>query len=189
MAAYSFKNFGWFASCVVVALGCYLWTSQVAAERGRLEAIDLSIVRAKQDIRGLETEFQTRANLAQLERWNGDVLALSAPGPQQFLQGETALASLAPGGAMPAPQQAALVVPQGVAPAAAAATAVTAPAPVKVSAPIQTASVDVTAPELRTGGLARAKGAAVAMLDRKLLSDTTLGDLMQSARSEASHLR
>lgn len=185
MAAYSFKNFGWFASCVVVALGCYLWTSQVAAERGRLEAIDLSIVRAKQDIRGLETEFQTRANLAQLERWNGDVLALSAPGPQQFLQGETALASLAPDGVLAA-QKAALVVPQGVAPAA---TAVTAPAPVKVSAPIQTASVDVTAPELRTGGLARAKGAAVAMLDRKLLSDTTLGDLMQSARSEASHLR
>lgn len=187
MAAYSFKNFGWFASCVVVALGCYLWTSQVAAERGRLEAIDLSIVRAKQDIRGLETEFQTRANLAQLERWNGDVLALSAPGPQQFLQGETALASLSPGGAMPAPQQAALVVPQGVAPAAAA---VPTPAPtlVKVSAPIQTASVDMAAPELRTGGLARTKVAAVAMLDRKLLSDTTLGDLMQSARSEASHL-
>jgi hypothetical protein len=35
----------------------------------------------------------------------------------------------------------------------------------------------------------RAKAEAVAMLDRKLLSDSTLGDLMSRARAETASLR
>ena len=36
MAANSFRGLGWFGGGVVVALGCYLVTSAVAAERAKL---------------------------------------------------------------------------------------------------------------------------------------------------------
>jgi hypothetical protein len=70
-AAYRLKGLGWFGGCVVVTLGFYLVSLQVAAERKRLEQVDTRIRVAVRDIRALETEFDTRANLAQLERWNG----------------------------------------------------------------------------------------------------------------------
>ena len=48
---------------------------------------------------------------------------------------------------------------------------------VRVAAPVRMAAVD------------RAKAQAVAMLDRRLLSDSTLGDLMSGARAETASLR
>ena len=78
-AMYRLKGIGWLGSCAVAAIGFYLVSSQVAAERKKLEQIDRQIVSAERDIRALETEFDVRANLAQLERWNGDTLALTPP--------------------------------------------------------------------------------------------------------------
>src|SRR3546814_16806742 len=52
------------------------------------------ITQARRDIRSLQTEFSARSNLAQLERWNGEVLALSAPTSAQFVSSEAQLASL-----------------------------------------------------------------------------------------------
>ena len=95
-AMYRLKGLGWLASCAMVAIGFYLVSSQVAAERKKLEQIDRKIVSAQRDIRALETEFDVRANLAQLERWNGDTLALTVPTAQQFVADEAALASLSP---------------------------------------------------------------------------------------------
>ncbi|KHA65236.1 hypothetical protein NI18_03395, partial [Sphingomonas sp. Ant20] len=93
-AAYRLKGVGWFGGCVAVVLGFYLVSLQVAAERKKLETVNGQIRSAERDIRALETEFDTRANLAQLERWNGDTLALSAPTAGQFVASESALASL-----------------------------------------------------------------------------------------------
>jgi hypothetical protein len=232
-AAYRMKGVGWFGGCVAVVLGFYLVSLQVAAERKKLEAVNGQIRVAYRDIRALETEFDTRGNLAQLERWNGDTLALSAPTASQFVVSEAALASLDVNSlGADGVQTAALLVPSG---AGSAVTvpivAVTAaPAAVKLApatvAPVQMAQVtapramnvaiqaasrtalkpvviraSVSAPHSAEAALVRAakterlaavskvRPQAVAMLDRKLLSDSTLGDIMSGARSESRKRR
>ena len=67
---------------------------QVATERADLARVERQIIATKQQIRSLQTELGTRGRLAQLEQWNADVLALSAPASGQFLQDEFTLARL-----------------------------------------------------------------------------------------------
>ncbi|TCP34672.1 hypothetical protein [Sphingomonas sp. BK235] len=237
-AMYRLKGLGWLTSCAMVAIGFYLVSSQVAAERKRLEQVDRKIVGAERDIRALETEFDVRANLAQLERWNGDTLALTVPTAAQFVRDEAALASLSPNQPVPAPlpgaaapvQTAQLIVPAAaratvpapasaptsanapvtlaaVAPVAARTATATpvraAPATVRTAAaaPVATVKVAATkpvaAPRLTPAAVAAAapasaataRAAKVAMLDRALLSDTTVGDLLSRARTERGRLR
>ncbi len=204
-AAYRLKGFGWFAGCVAIVLGFYLVSLQVAAERKKLDGVNDRIHSAERDIRALETEFDTRANLAQLEKWNGDTLALAAPTAGQFVTSEAALASIdvnqlaAPG--LPGVQTAALVVPSrpDAAPVAtvqaaspqiaqvAAAMPMAKPAIIKVAAVEKSAPLIAKLTEAARGAAAVAKvrPQAVAMLDRKLLSDNTLGDILKSARTES----
>ncbi|MBB3694430.1 hypothetical protein [Sphingomonas sp. BK580] len=212
-AVYRLKGLGWLTSCAMVAIGFYLVSSQVAAERKRVEQLDRKIVGAERDIRALETEFDVRANLAQLERWNGDTLALTVPTAAQFVRDEAALASLSPNQPVPAPlpgaaapvQTAQLIVPA----AAAAVTASAAPTPAvpaavrtAAAAPVTTVKVaaakPVAAPRLTPAVVAAAapapngaaaRAAKVAMLDRALLSETTVGDLLSRARTERGRLR
>lgn len=201
-ATYRLKGLGWLAVCVIVALAFYLVSLQVSVERKKLESVDSQIARAQDDIRSLQTEFATRANLAQLERWNGDVLALTAPTPAQYVPNEQALASLdfnAPGGAQV--QMASLVIPT-LPTDAAQPDATSVPAEAKPSQPatvmmaaakpatahVAADAVRVAAP-VRMAAVDRAKAQAVAMLDRRLLSDSTLGDLMSGARAETASLR
>jgi hypothetical protein len=202
-ATYRLKGLGWLAIAVIAALGFYLVSLQVSVERKRLETVNRQIASAEDDIRSLQTEFSTRANLAQLERWNGDVLALTATTATQYMRDGQALASLGgreQGGAEV--QMASLVIPTlPVAPtpvadeattvATAAVAPAATPAPVKVKvesgkpAPVALAAI-VKAAASRPNPAARAKAEAVAMLDRKLLSDSTLGDLMSKARAETA---
>ncbi|QCB42046.1 hypothetical protein E5673_07275 [Sphingomonas sp. PAMC26645] len=230
-AAYRMKGVGWFGGCVAVVLGFYLVSLQVAAERKKLEAVNGQIRSAQRDIRALETEFDTRGNLAQLERWNGDTLALSAPTAGQFVVSEAALAALDVNSLRAdGVQTAALLVPSGagsvistsIVPVTAAPPVVklVPVAPVQmaqVSAPramnvaIQAASKTALKPVVirasvstprsaeaalvraakteRLAAVAKVRPQAVAMLDRKLLSDTTLGDIMSGARSESRKRR
>src|SRR5688500_17779526 len=88
------KGLGWIALGFLAAIACYLVSLQVAIERNKLGDLNASILAAKRDIRQLETEFTTRASLRQLERWNGEVLALSAPASAQFINDERQLASM-----------------------------------------------------------------------------------------------
>jgi hypothetical protein len=217
MAIKALNGFGWFLTGVVVAPACYLVSSQVAAERSKVEAVERAIAKAHKDIRGLETEFDTRANLAQLERWNGEVMRYTAPTPAQFLSSDAELAALRPleGDGM-AERYAAMVVPQGmpdvvagaavasdaVAPARTkAAAAVATPAPVVAVAraeatPAPRRADRATAARTVAAGAApgrakpvAARDEAVAALDRKLLKDSSFGDLMQGVRAEARKLR
>lgn len=94
MSARSFRSVFMVASCAGAALGCYLVSLHVASERAALEDVEGKILVAERDIRLLETEIGTRGRLAQLERWNVKVLALSAPTADQFLDGGFALARL-----------------------------------------------------------------------------------------------
>ncbi len=226
-AAYRMKGLGWFFCGVVVAIAFLLVSLQVAAERKRVFDLDGAIARAKRDIRMLETEFNTRANLAQLEKWNGDVLALAAPRADQFMDDSVQLAQVdfsAPGAHGGSVRAAAYVVPAlhplpgidlavdespnarvpGVVPVApyAAGVGVTAspprPTPVMAGAAATrlpmprlasaTAATATRTPISRAASVdvpATRRSAAIALLDRKLLSDSTLDDLMATARAEA----
>ncbi|MBY0519319.1 MAG: hypothetical protein K2P79_02710 [Sphingomonas sp.] len=214
-AAYRFRGLGWFLSGVVVVLGFYLVSLQVAAERKKVADVSRAIATAQREIRALETEFNTRANLAQLERWNGDVLALTSPNADQFVADEAALAQLDLGGGgaqvanvayvvpagLPAPQaDAAQAAPATALAATQAASAPTpAPAVMRTAEPAQPAARPVVRTVLasvapvppRAGDTQRnpRRTQAVAMLDRSLLSDATIGDLVDGARAEAGGLR
>ena len=94
MSAPGFRSVFMVASCAGAALGCYLVSLNVASERAALEEVETKIVLAQRDIRLLQTEIGTRGRLAQLERWNVKVLALSAPSADQFLEGGFQLARL-----------------------------------------------------------------------------------------------
>ncbi|OYX49272.1 MAG: hypothetical protein B7Y97_09305 [Sphingomonas sp. 32-66-10] len=203
MAVKALSGFGWFLTGVIVTPACYLVSSQVAAERSKVEAVERAIAKAHKDIRGLETEFDTRANLAQLERWNGEVMRYTAPTPRQFLASDTELAALRPmEGDGTAERYAAMVVPQGlpevVRGPTVASDAVAAVKPVvekaaaakTPSAPVAVAAATAAKPK-RAAAPAPvvAKDAAVASLDSKLLKDSSFGDLMQGVRAEARKLR
>lgn len=92
MIVRGFRQVGWVAAVGAAALGCYMVSLNVAAERADLHKIERQIVMAKRDIRSLETELGTRGRLSQLEHWNAEILALSAPTSKQFLQDEVMLA-------------------------------------------------------------------------------------------------
>jgi hypothetical protein len=91
----SFRSLVMVASCAGAALGCYLVSLRVASERAALESVETKIVLQQRELRLLQTEIGTRGRLAQLERWNAKVLALSAPSADQFLQGSFEIARLA----------------------------------------------------------------------------------------------
>lgn len=93
-SARSFRSIFMVASCAAAALGCYMVSLRVASERAALEEVENRIVLAQRDMRILQTEIGTRGRLAQLERWNVRVLALSAPSADQFLNGGFELAKL-----------------------------------------------------------------------------------------------
>lgn len=193
------KSLGWFLAGVAVALGFLLVPLQVAAERKKLDRTAAEILRARRDIRALETEFDTRANLAQLDKWNAETLGLVAPAADQFVADESALASIEPTQRGTAPQMASFVpaAPSAVATSqqpvmqTAVATAVVPAAPRAAAtaphaAPASVARA-VAAPVARTAvaSVSRERPRAdVALLDRALLDDSVIGDLRSGARAE-----
>jgi hypothetical protein len=195
VVAHRFRWFGWFVLCVSVILGCYLMSSRVAAERNKLAAIESSIARTQRDITALETEFDTRASFAQLQRWNGDTLKLSAPTAGQYIRNDAELAQVdfsapTPTGG-PQIQTAAAVIPSApvmpteVAVAASpTAPAAAAPAKIKVAVAMVSAPVGAKLQPAAARTMVKSKPGTVALLDRKLLSNATLGSLSRGARQE-----
>jgi hypothetical protein len=92
MIVRGFQPVAWVAAIGTAALGCYMLSLQVAAERSELASLENRILRTQQDIRSLQTEVGTRGRLQQLEHWNAEVLALSAPIAGQFLESGLTLA-------------------------------------------------------------------------------------------------
>ena len=92
MIARGFKPVGWVCAVAGAALGCYMLSLNVAAERAELASVERQIIMAKQDIRALQTELGTRGRMSQLEHWNAEVLALSAPTSAQYLDNALTLA-------------------------------------------------------------------------------------------------
>jgi hypothetical protein len=94
MIVQRFRAIGWVAIVAAAVCALYLISLQVAVERGKLEAVEAQIGAAQREVRQLQTELGTRASLRQLERWNGDVLALSAPNATQFVNNAAQLVAL-----------------------------------------------------------------------------------------------
>jgi len=158
----------------VAALGCYLVSQRVATERATVAKVERQILAAKLDIRHLQNEIGTRGRMGQLELWNGQVLALSAPKAGQFLDSEVRLASLND----PAPLlDKTIVEQQGAVHMASLDTS--AKANPSAAAPAQ--------PMLRQATYVRPKGEGMAIEPTKvaLLPDDLLGDIGKIAASES----
>ncbi|KAA9016789.1 colicin transporter [Sphingobium limneticum] len=199
----------WVILVALGALGAYMVSLKVATERNELMKVRAQIARTKADIRYLETEFSARASMRQLERWNQDDFMYSTPSAQQYLGGERALAHLdgvQPNGPdyVAPPVMVAMVetpadlpsAPQK-APESPAATQIRSDIAVIREAhaadavdklpksaprtPAQQAKAD--ADVSKPNPIAR-KAERMAMLDAKLLDDSTLGDLSAKAARE-----
>lgn len=94
MIAARFRAIGWVAGVASAALGCYLVSQSVAAERAAVAKLDRRIVDTRADISRLTTEIGTRGRMSQLDRWNAENFALQAPGARQFLASEMQLREL-----------------------------------------------------------------------------------------------
>ena len=203
MIAKSFKSVGWVAGVAAAAIGCYILSLKVAAERAELASVERRIVATHQAIRNLQTELGTRGRMTQLESWNAEVLALSAPVAGQFVENEVVLARLETrtqpldeaaaqvrmasaetGPAQPAPQRAVAAAP--------------APAPQAV---VRRASLTTEAPRPRSEPEPRRAPAASARTPRParprtppvrasaLLDERTARELIEAARAEQSDRR
>jgi hypothetical protein len=202
MIAHRFRPVIWVAGCAFAATALYTVSLSVASERTRLEDLDRQIASTQRDIRQLQTELGTRASLRQLERWNVEALALSAPSASQFRATETALRNI-DGNAVPgnnfAPPPvmvaAATRTDTGVAPAqtAAVAPAVTPAKPVAVtvaSADTAVRKAPAAKPAAATKTAAADKRPAAktqkfAMLDRTLVDQGTFSEILVRAENES----
>lgn len=199
----------WVILVALGALGAYMVSLKVATERNELMHVRAQIARTRADIRYLETEFSARASMRQLERWNHDDFMYATPTAQQYLAGEQALAQLdgvqsnGPDYVAPPVMVAMVETPADLpsapqkAPASPAATQIRSdiavireahaadnvdklPKPARPT-PAQVAKAD--ADVSRPNPIAR-KAERMAMLDAKLLDDSTLGDLSARAARE-----
>lgn len=197
MSGRSFKSVVWVATIGAAAVGCYMFSMQVAEERTGLAELDADITRTEAAIRTLRTELGTRGRVQQLEHWASSDFGYAAPRPAQLVDGETRLASLeltpAQTGEPPVRLAGAVVtgtaqprVVQASAPAAPPATTRSAPRPQAVATP---------APEnplLHRAGLTRPAArpaaaparAATPAPRRSLLDPQTVRDLGERARAE-----
>ena len=201
MIARRFQSFQRLVLGTAAVMGLYIVTSQVAAERTALERVDRQILSTRKDIRQLQTELGTRASLRQLERWNGEVLALTTPDADQFVASEHALATLDRSGVTAGPRYAPTAVVMAMAsnqePIAApvASDAVEQPA-----AAIERREMARETPkaEIRLASAAPVKLAKktekaekkttprkpIDLLEMKLLDDGLVGELASRARAE-----
>lgn len=199
----------WVLLVALGALGAYLVSLKVATERNELMRVRTQIARAKSDIRYLETEFSARSSMRQLERWNQDDFLYATPTAQQYLAGEQQLAQLdgvqpnGPDYVAPPVMVAMVQTPADLpsasqkAPESPAATQIRSDIAVireahaadnveklarpKPKTPTQQAKVDA---DISKPNPIAKKAERMAMLDAKLLDDSTLGDLSAKAARE-----
>ena len=195
MIAQRFRPVGWVIGIAAAACILYMISLQVATQRGRLEEIDRKIAMTKRDIRQLQTELGTRASLRQLERWNSNVLSLSAPKANQYLRDEEALATLDRSGigdtpSAPPPVMMAVMTQQAsespVAPSLIARLTTPAASPKPLTA-TDKAVQRAIAPR-QTALSAAPRYQKVALLDQALLDHSTVSALSRSALSEAKEV-
>ena len=195
MIAHTFRPVVWVVGCAFAATALYTVSLGVASERTRMEDLDQQIAMTQRDIRQLQTEMGTRASLRQLERWNVEALALSAPKAGQFRATESALKSI-DGGTLPAdgftppPVMVAAATRPATAPAAPAEQKIAMASAPAASAPASTSKAvsskpQATASKTTSNKATAAKAQRFAMLDRALVDKRTFNEILVRAESES----
>jgi len=195
MIAHKFRPVVWVVGCAFAATALYTVSLGVASERTRMEDLDQQIAMTQRDIRQLQTEMGTRASLRQLERWNVEALALSAPKAGQFRATESALKSI-DGGTLPAdgftppPVMVAAATRPATAPAAPAEQKIAMASAPAASAPASTSKAvsskpQATASKTTSNKATAAKAQRFAMLDRALVDKRTFNEILVRADSES----
>lgn len=190
MIAHKFRPVVWVVGCAFAATALYTVSLGVASERTHLEDLDQQIAVTQRDIRQLQTEMGTRASLRQLERWNVEALALSAPKAGQFRATESALKSI-DGGTLPAdgftppPVMVAAATRAATVPTAPAAQKIAMASPAAASAPASTSKAVGSKPQATPSKVTAAKAQRFAMLDRALVDKRTLNEILVRAESES----
>lgn len=181
MIVLRFRAVGLVAAVATAALGCYLVTQRVAGERQALAKVERHILLSQREIRRLGTEIETRGRLSQLERWNSDVLALSAPRSGQYIEGEVQLASFN--------HPAAPMLDPAVAPPESVTRQVSYPAAKTPAAPVAPAAEEGV-PVLRHANFIKPKGGMTALPQKVALNSSDFADdLAALAKNEASAKR
>jgi hypothetical protein len=80
---------------MVAAVGCYTINLKVSGERAGVESLRRQLVADAREMRNLQAELRTRARFPELQRWNDNVLQMSAPAAGQFLRSPVELAGYA----------------------------------------------------------------------------------------------
>ncbi|KAB7644467.1 hypothetical protein [Polymorphobacter fuscus] len=94
-----------------VIVGSYTVNLKVSAERAQVEKLRRTLVADARNIRNLEAELRTRARLPEMQRWNDNVLMMSAPAAGQYLRSPVQLAGFVPLPAAEAPVRNAVTAP------------------------------------------------------------------------------
>lgn len=183
MIAHRFRPLVWVAGCAAATTALYTVSLSVAAERTRLEDMDRQIASTQNEIRKLQTEFGTRASLRQLERWNNEALALAPPSAGQFRVSEEALASINGDGS----PVVAAAAPSAIASADRTDRADRAEVKTASAQPASQEAQAATRPDKRASDNKRipTKPQRLAMLDNKLVDQSTVADLYERAEREA----
>lgn len=100
------------AATAVAILAFNTLSLHVSAERAKVERLQSRIAADLRDIRALEAELRTRARLPVLQKWNDNVLAMSAPTAKQFADSPVQLAAFAPNAPAAPTVQLALATPE-----------------------------------------------------------------------------
>lgn len=198
----------WVFLVALGALGAYMVSLRVATERNELRQVQTQIAQTRADIRYLELEFQSRANMRQLEKWNAEDFRYSALTAEHYLDGERALAKLdglGPDGSSytPPPVMVAMMDSDDIAantpllqPAPAAkqdtkpglqldiAVPTKSPAKGDVKAANEAKSTPAKLAKAQDIEKATLKAERVALLDARLLDDRTLTEISRRADSE-----
>ena len=186
LAMKQMRNIGWLALVFIIAILLYPLSLNVAAVHSDLVRLDRKVLETKREISFLEAELSTRASVAQLDEWNQLLYGYEPPTAEQFLDGESALASL--GGSEPIvkPVMVSVAASDGVAPAGtvgqpgAAASRLSDDAPSEKKIALNTKEKPVehneNGPTQRTEDLAK--------MDAQLLSDTVLHDIQKRSKQE-----
>ncbi len=184
------QNIGWFALVFCVAILLYPLSMNVASVHSDLVNVDNKIRNTKREIDFLQAELRTRASMAQLQEWNDVLYGYAPPTAQQFLDGESALASL--NANMPAgkPVMVSVATQDGTEPAgiigspfakmASAVTEMTTPD----LAESKTDSARQAPPIKRDGADISIRTESLASMDQKLLSDDLMKDLQRKSDAE-----
>lgn len=180
---HKFRSVGWVATVAAAALACYLISYRVAAERDALESVERDIAHAREDILALNTEFATRSRMSQLEVWNSRAFVLSAPEPEQVLEGEVELASLFDRNAPAAPGRPALVSVSHELPAAADRRSAEPVAPEPDGAPRLHQATYIVPADIEL----RARIERVALLDEKLRGEIAERAALEQRRGDVAN--